>query len=119
MRGRDTTLGGAGTRLPETVLDLVSRAADQSPQTRRQALEELCARYWKPVYYFIRTRWAKSNEDAKDLTQAFFLFLLEGNALREYAPARASFRTFLKLLLKRFLQDEEKASQRKKRGGGI
>jgi len=119
MRREDTTLGGSASRLPETVSDLISRAGNDSPETRRQALEELCGRYWKPVYCSIRSRWAKSNEDAKDLTQGFFLSLVEGNALAGYLPARASFRTFLKLLLKRFLQDDEKASQRQKRGGGI
>jgi RNA polymerase sigma-70 factor (ECF subfamily) len=98
---------------------LVSRAGADSPETRRRALEELCGRYWKPVYCYIRSRWAKSNEDAKDLTQGFFLSLVEGNALAGYLPSRASFRTFLKLLLTRFLQDDEKANQRQKRGGGV
>jgi RNA polymerase sigma-70 factor (ECF subfamily) len=119
MRREDTTLGGSASRLPETVPDLISRAGAESPETRRRALEELCGRYWKPVYCYIRVRWAKSNEDAKDLTQGFFLALVEGDALSGYVSARASFRTFLKLLLKRFLQDEEKAKERLKRGGGV
>jgi len=119
MRGADTSLGGARRDLPETVSDLVSRAGDSSPQIRHEALEQLCGRYWKPVYFYIRTSWAKSNEDAKDLTQAFFLSLVENNVLRDYVPARASFRTFLKLLLSHFLQNQDKALHRLKRGGGI
>jgi hypothetical protein len=30
------------------------------------------ALYWKPVYRFIRLKFRKDNEEAKDLTQGFF-----------------------------------------------
>lgn len=82
-------------------------------------MEELCVRYWKPVYTYVRIVWAKSNEDSKDLTQAFFAWLLEGDALRRYVPERGGFRAFLKLVLRRFLIDRDEASKRLKRGGGI
>jgi DNA-directed RNA polymerase specialized sigma24 family protein len=82
---------------------------------RRQGLSELCLRYWKPIYSCIRIGWAKTNEDAKDLTQAFLLWLLEGSALQRYSSAKASFRTYLKALLKHFLQNHEKWKSRNKR----
>ena len=48
----------------------------------------------KPVYKYIRLRWGKSNEDAKDLTQAFFTRALEKDFFASYDPAQAAFRTF-------------------------
>ena len=52
-------------------------AADGSDSPRaRAALETLCATYWYPVYAFIR-RAGSSSEDARDLTQEFFLRVLE------------------------------------------
>jgi RNA polymerase sigma-70 factor (ECF subfamily) len=87
-------------------------------QSDEQALEALCRRYWKPVYHYLRTVLARSNDDAKDLTQAFFLSLLEGGALQKYDRALGSFRKFLKVLLGGFTSDHDKAVQRLKRGGG-
>jgi RNA polymerase sigma-70 factor (ECF subfamily) len=86
---------------------------------RREGLEELGRRYWKPVYHFVRVAWKKSNEEAKDLTQAFFLWLLEEDALRSYDPGRAPFRPYLKSLLRHFLQNSGRALQTLKRGGGV
>ena len=85
----------------------------------REALEDLCARYWKPVYSYVRAAWAKSNEDAKDLAQAFFLWLLDGEPLKNYAPERGGFRVYLKVLLRRFVGHQEVALNRLKRGGGV
>ena len=84
-----------------------------------EALEELCGRYWKPVYAYTTAAWAKRFEDARDLTQAFFLWLLEGEALRRYSPERGGFRPYLKTLLRRFVGHQETALRRLKRGGGV
>lgn len=113
---RDTSLGGDRARFPETtdgVLSVVGPSADRS------TVEILCRRYWKPVYAYIRIAWAKGNEDAKDLAQAFFLWLLEGDALRHYDPQKGGFRTYLRVLLKRFVGHEDRALHRLKRGGDV
>jgi RNA polymerase sigma-70 factor (ECF subfamily) len=119
MRSGDTSLGGSQREFPKTLWELVARAHDASAETRREGLEGLCRRYWKPVYYYVRIAWAKSNEDAKDLTQAFFLWLTQGDAVGRYRPERASFRTYLKSLLQHFVHHQEDAMRRLKRGGGI
>jgi RNA polymerase sigma-70 factor (ECF subfamily) len=119
MRKGDTSLGGIQKDFPKTTWAFVSQARDLAAPARRAGLEELCRRYWKPVYHYLRTAWARSNEDAKDLAQAFFLWLIEGDAVRQYAPERASFRRYLRLLLNHFVQDQDKAVQRLKRGGGV
>jgi RNA polymerase sigma-70 factor (ECF subfamily) len=119
MAIQDTSLGGAPGSFPSTLGDLLSRARDPSTGVRSAGLEELCRRYWKPVYFHFRVVWRKSNEDAKDLAQAFFAWLLEGEALRRYDLKKGGFRAYLKTLLKRFAQHEEEARQRLKRGGGV
>jgi DNA-directed RNA polymerase specialized sigma24 family protein len=119
MRPGDTSLGGPAKEFAKTARDLISRARDSSPEVRQAGLEDLCRAYWKPIYTHIRLVWNKSNEDAKDLTQAFLLWLVDGEALRRYAPERAAFRTYLKTLLKHFVQHQDTALHRLKRGGGI
>jgi RNA polymerase sigma factor (sigma-70 family) len=119
MKAGDTSLGGPQDVFPETVWDVVARARNPSAEVRRTGFEELYRRYWKPIYHFVRVAWAKSNEDAKDLAQAFFLWLMEGDALDRYVPERAGFRTYLKALLRNFYLTKEQALQRLKRGGGI
>ncbi len=118
MRGRDTSLGGPGVNFADTVWGTIERARAAAPEIRQSGLEELARNYWKPVYHYLRVVWAKSNEDAKDLSQAFFLWLTDRNALERYAPERGSFRTFLKSLLRHFVQHHDEALDRLKRGGG-
>jgi RNA polymerase sigma-70 factor (ECF subfamily) len=118
MHVGDTSLGGARADFPETVLDVVRKACDVSPDVQRLGLGELCRSYWKPAYHYFRVAWAKSNEDAKDLTQAFFLRLAEPDVLKKYDPRKASFRTFFKSLLRHFVQHHDEALGRLKRGGG-
>src|SRR5436190_12669274 len=119
MNRGDTSLGGSQRDFAKTVGGMVQRACDPSTSVRQDGLNDLCRRYWKPVYYHLRVGWAKSNDAAKDLTQAFFLWIVEGGALSRYEPQRASFRTFLKSLLRHFVQNQDEALGRLKRGGGV
>jgi len=119
MRPGDTSLGGEHRKFPDTTLGLISRIRKIEPGEQEEAWDELCRRYWKPVYSYVRIAWAKSNEDAKDLTQAFFLWLLEGEALQRYLPDRGAFHRYLKTVLRRFVGGEQKALKRLKRGGGV
>lgn len=118
MKAGDTSLGGAEKDFPQTVWDVLCRARDGDSGVRREGWEDLSRRYWKPVYHYVRVAWAKSNDDAKDLTQAFFLWLIEGDAVERYKPERASFRAYLKSVLRHFVQHQEDARKRLKRGGG-
>jgi DNA-directed RNA polymerase specialized sigma24 family protein len=85
----------------------------------RRAIDLVCQRYWKPIYWYIRFSAPWKNEECKDLTQSFLVWLLEDKALRDYAPAKGRFRPFLKLILRRFLGHEAETSRRLKRGGGV
>lgn len=119
MTPQDTELGGAGrAAFPDTRMSLIARLRDPSTRELRSTLEALARDYWKPAYGFIRAARQKSNDDAKDLVQSFFLWLAEGNALRQYDPDRGRFRPWLKVVLRRFLNDQDKALAALKRGGG-
>jgi RNA polymerase sigma factor (sigma-70 family) len=114
----DTTLGGPDRAFPKTMVDLLAGLRDPSEEARRGALAELCLRYWKPTYTYIRRTWPRPNEEAKDLTQGFFLWILDGDRLKKYEKERSSFRTYLKLLLKHFVNRQDEALETLKRGGG-
>jgi RNA polymerase sigma factor (sigma-70 family) len=83
-----------------------------------RACERLVALYWKPLYKYVRIKWNRSSEDAKDLIQGFFTIALERETLVSFDPARASLRTFLRLLVDRYASNQLKAAGRIKRGGG-
>jgi RNA polymerase sigma-70 factor (ECF subfamily) len=68
-------------------------------------MNRLIAAYWKPVFYFLRAK-GHSLHAAEDLTQAFFLRLLERHGLRRADQRRGRFRTFLLAVLVRFLSDQ-------------
>jgi RNA polymerase sigma factor (sigma-70 family) len=103
---------------PSTRHSLIRGAKAGGRTCQRTAIDNLCRRYQQPVYSFIRRAWSKSTDDAQDLTQAFFLHLLEKDALAAYDPARGCFRVFLKSILRHVAADIHDAERAKKRGGG-
>jgi RNA polymerase sigma-70 factor (ECF subfamily) len=114
----DTSLGGVSGGPPETTVGFTAELRGNE-SAYRHGLETLSRRYWKPIYLYARRTWAKTNEDAKDLAQAFFLWLLEADALRSFDPAKGRFRSFLKLVLGQFIARREEARRALKRGGGV
>src|SRR5688572_3177964 len=66
----------------------------QSPEARQAALETLLPLYWKPVYFYLRRK-GLSVENAEDLTQGFFVHVLERDMLPRVDPARGRFRSYL------------------------
>ncbi|ANM29369.1 hypothetical protein ABI59_06865 [Acidobacteria bacterium Mor1] len=91
---------------------LVLRAAGDSPDAR-EALDLLLRAYWYPIYGFVR-REVRDAEKARDLTQAFFLHLMEKELLKRPDPA-GRFRAFLLVALKHFLAHERAREQALKR----
>lgn len=118
MMTEDTKIGGASGKFPATRWSAVLAARSGDPAERSRAAEAIAAAYWKPVYKYLRIRWGKSNEDAKDLTQDFFAKLFEKGYLDDFDPAKARLRTFLRICADRFAANDAKAGRRMKRGGG-
>jgi RNA polymerase sigma factor (sigma-70 family) len=79
-------------------------------------LAQLCQTYWRPIFTFIYRR-GYSAADAQDLTQDFFLMIMEGNFLQSADPKRGRFRSLLLRSLKNFLIDAAVKRRRHKRGG--
>jgi RNA polymerase sigma factor (sigma-70 family) len=112
----DTAIGGPHDRFPSTRHSLLEAAA---AGLANDALERVTALYWKPVYRFIRWKFRKDNEDAKDLTQGFFSSALERDLFARFDPAKASFRTYLRMAVERFAASDHAARNRRKRGGDV
>jgi hypothetical protein len=98
-------------------LSAVVAASSSNQEERTRAFEVLVSAYWMPVYKYIRIKWNKSGEDARDLTQGFFLEAIEKNFFGRYDSSKAKFRTFLRTCLDGFVANENKAASRIKRGG--
>src|SRR3989442_306092 len=77
LMDNDTDLGGPAVVFPATQCSLIRSTNSPDPAVRKLAHEHLIAAYWKPVYKYIRVKSKFSNEDAKDLTQAFFTWAVE------------------------------------------
>src|SRR5215467_1586487 len=102
---------------PTTQWSLLARATMSGDSSGRHALEELCRRYWSPLYQFIRAR-GYNEAEAKDLTQEFLLHLVEHSTLQKVDRSRGRFRSFLCGALVRFLADAYDKRRAQKRGGG-
>jgi RNA polymerase sigma factor (sigma-70 family) len=117
LNSDDTLIGGTQDKFPLTRWSAIATLRSDERKDRARAFEAIVATYWKPVYKYIRLKWNKANEDAKDLTQGFFAKALEKDFFQSYDPAKARFRTFLRTCLDGFIANENKAAGRLKRGG--
>lgn len=113
----ETELGGKRREFLPTAWSVVLRAKDKNFSRCREALDELIARVWKPVYFFIRRK-GYDVESAKDLTQQFFAVFIEKNFLQSVEQGKGRFRSFLLAALEHFLSKHYEHMRAQKRGGG-
>jgi RNA polymerase sigma factor (sigma-70 family) len=113
---RNTTLAGP-SEFPTTRWTLVIAAADPQRKEARAALISLCEGYWYPLYAYVRRRGYPADQ-AQDLTQEFFMRVVEGRYLDRADPEKGRFRSFLLTSLKFFVADEQDRHRALKRGGG-
>ncbi|HVS13006.1 MAG TPA: sigma-70 family RNA polymerase sigma factor [Thermoanaerobaculia bacterium] len=105
------------SRFRTTRWSVVLAAGAGDEQASRRALEELCRTYWWPVYAFVR-RGGLDAEAAADLTQGYFLSLLERRDLERMDPERGRFRSFLLAALRNYLAKQRVRAKTQKRGSG-
>jgi RNA polymerase sigma factor (sigma-70 family) len=105
------------SQFPTTRWTLVVAAGDPQRKDARSALVSLCESYWYPLYAYLRRRGYPADE-AQDLTQDFFVRLLEGRYLDRADPEKGRFRSFILTSLKFFVADEKDRRRALKRGGG-
>jgi len=106
------------SQFPTTRWTMVVAAGDPHRKEARSALVSLCENYWYPLYAYLRRRGYPADQ-AQDLTQEFFMRLLEGRYLDRADPAKGRFRAFLLTSLKFFVADEADRDRAHKRGGGM
>ena len=92
--------------------------ARQPDRAGEQALGELLAAYWQPVYVYYR-RLGAARDDAADLTQGLFADLLARGDLADADPGRGRFRTFLRTCARHWWHNERDRARAQKRGGGV
>ncbi len=94
---------------------LVMVSAQSQAVEGKTALAELCRIYWYPLYSFARRR-GHTPHDAQDLTQGFFLHLLEHRALTQVDRLKGKFRSFLLASFQNYLSNEAQRARSLKRG---
>ena len=97
-------------------LILSAANSESGEQQARAALEELCRTYWRPIFSFVCRR-GYSMENAQDLTQDFFVKILEPGWLQHADPNRGRFRSLLLRSLENFLINAAERTHTRKRGG--
>jgi RNA polymerase sigma factor (sigma-70 family) len=110
---------GALTHFVTTRWSLIRQRWSAGPLDNADpGLTELCQIYWRPIFSFIYRR-GYSEADAQDLTQDFFVRIVQGSFLQSVDPERGRFRSFLLKSLKNFLSDAAGKRRRHKRGGQV
>ena len=103
-------------RFATTSWSVVVKATEDSSPEQHQALESLCQSYWYPLYAFLRKRHPRA--EAEDITQSFFVDLLEHQRLELVDRERGRFRSFLLTALSNFRSNWVRNQNTLKRGGG-
>ena len=104
-------------RFPTTQWSRVATAASRDTSEAREALSSLCQAYWYPIYAYIRHH-GHTPEQAQDLAQDFFVYILERDLIALADPTRGRFRSFLRTVCARQLTDHRDRQNAAKRGGG-
>ncbi len=99
-RYQDTSYGGGNSRFQTTEWTKILNS-----ELGGAVLAELYAKYWRPVYSYLRRK-GFSNDQAKDLIQGFFSEKVLGQQLLQKADrTKGKFRTFLLTSLKNYATD--------------
>jgi RNA polymerase sigma factor (sigma-70 family) len=105
------------SQFPTTRWTLVVTAGEPHRKEASSALVSLCENYWYPLYAYLR-RCGHPADQAQDLTQGFFVRVLEGRYLDRADPEKGRFRSFILTSLKFFVADEGDRDRAQKRGSG-
>jgi DNA-directed RNA polymerase specialized sigma24 family protein len=80
-----------------------------------QKLNELCTEYWYPLYAFARS-WGRTHEEAEDLTQDFFHYVMVNHLLVRADRNITKFRTLLLTHFRYLLSNDYREKHARKRG---
>jgi RNA polymerase sigma factor (sigma-70 family) len=105
------------SRFPFTRHSVLALVRSEDEEARQLGWDALVRAYWKPAYKYLRLRWRADEDTASDWTQEFFARAIEKGTLDRFDPAKARFRTFLRVCLDGFAANERESLGREKRGG--
>jgi RNA polymerase sigma-70 factor (ECF subfamily) len=112
--------GGAGQRgvFATTRWSIILGSANSQgdDQKARESLTELCRMYWRPIFAYVCRR-GYTVQDAEDLTQDFFVMILETDWVAHADPNRGRFRSLLLRTLQNFVGHAAEKRLAQKRGG--
>lgn len=97
---------------------MLAQATLRGGPEERAALEQFCRAYWQPVCACIRARGAPADR-VEDLTQDFFLHLMDKGLSRRADQTRGRFRSYLLGALRYFLATDAERSRTARRGGNL
>jgi RNA polymerase sigma-70 factor (ECF subfamily) len=83
-----------------------------------RALERLASRYWRPIRDWLSAELRLERDAAAELTQDFFVWVIESGFLKKADPERGRFRAFLKVALRNYARDANRRATAARRGGG-
>lgn len=104
-----------GAAFPSTQWTMVFKTQRDDAEAAT-ALNELCRRYWYPIYAYLRCR-GFERPDAQDMTQSFFLSAINGELWQQATPERGKLRSFLLGSLTRHVAACLRHQGAQKRGG--
>lgn len=99
---------------PPTDWTKILDAGSQLDEARQSSLNFIAERYWRPVFYYVRSRGFDPSQTA-DLTQSFFLMCIEKGIIAQADPSRGRFRSFLLTAIKHFLSNVVRDAHAQKR----
>ena len=88
------------------------------PQGKRD-LDALARAYAPPIEAWLARRFSRRGDEAQDLAQEAFAWLLQTRLFDKADPARGRFRAFLKAALANFAIEQVRHDSAQKRGGGV
>jgi RNA polymerase sigma-70 factor (ECF subfamily) len=104
---------------PATRHSVIAGIRSADDDARRQAFGDLVDGYWKALHRYLQLHWRLAYDEAEEVTQAFFAEAFQKAWLVRYDPAKARFRTFVRVCADRFVLNRQQAASRMKRGGGV
>lgn len=114
---KENAAAGSNGAFRTTHWTIVLTAARPDSESKCEAFGRIYSDYWYPLYAYIRRR-GYLPPDAEDITQGFFLHVINHQSLDGLVREGGKFRTFLLRLLDNFLANEWDRQRAQKRGAG-
>lgn len=112
-----SSLAQEGSVFPTTLWTGLLRPIQEGGAESRDALEQLCRRYWAPLYGYTRSK-GYDHHQAEEIVQELISSFIERDAFLRVDRQNGRFRSFLLACLKNFLINRQEKLHAQKRGGG-